>query len=87
MKIILHVVHANNKGADQTAHVRSLRNAFVVRFLERIITNLAACKISIYLPVSVAKHTELKICWSQTPKTDFLTTRVKFCLDNNSSVS
>ena len=81
------LVRANNKGADQTAHVRSLLSAFVIRFLEGIIAKLASCKISITLLVSVAEKTELRFAWSRTPKTDFLTARVKFCLDNNSSVS
>ena len=41
------VLHANNKDADQPAHQRRLANAFVIRFLERMIVDLALCKISI----------------------------------------
>ena len=37
---------ANNNGSDQPAHRRSLISAFVIRFLERIITRLATGKIS-----------------------------------------
>ena len=37
---------ANNKGADQPAHKRRLISAFVVRFLESIITKLFASEIS-----------------------------------------
>ena len=33
---------ANNTGADQSAHPRSLVSAFVIRFLESIICKLAA---------------------------------------------
>ena len=38
---------ANNKGADQPAHVRRLIRAFVIVFLERIISDLATGEISI----------------------------------------
>ena len=38
---------ANNTGADQPAHPRSLISAFVIRFLEGIICKLAAGKISV----------------------------------------
>ena len=34
--------------ADQPAHPRSLISAFVIRFLERIISRLASSKISIF---------------------------------------
>ena len=37
---------ANNTGADQPAHPRSLISAFVIRFLESIISRLAPSKIS-----------------------------------------
>ena len=37
---------ANNTGADQPAHPRSLINAFVIRFLESIISRLAISEIS-----------------------------------------
>ena len=39
---------ANNTGADQPAHPRSLISAFVIRFLEIIICKLATGKISIF---------------------------------------
>ena len=34
--------YANNKGADQPAHLRSLINAFVVRFLDSMIISLVS---------------------------------------------
>ena len=37
---------ANNKGADQPAHPRSLISTFVVRYLDSIIPILANSKIS-----------------------------------------
>ena len=39
---------ANNTGADQPAHPRSLISVFINRFLESTIFNLAAGKISIF---------------------------------------
>ena len=38
----------NNAGADQPAHFRSLISAFVIRFLENIISGLATSEISIF---------------------------------------
>ena len=38
---------ANNTGADQPAHLRSLISALVIRFLEIIICKLATGEISI----------------------------------------
>ena len=53
---ILILLHAKNKGADQAAHMRSLVSAFVIRSLERRITQLATCKISPFYLVSVAEQ-------------------------------
>ena len=39
---------ANNTGADQPAHPRSLISAFVIRFLESIICKLATGDISTF---------------------------------------
>ena len=39
---------ANNTGADQPAHLRSLINSFVIRFLESTICKLATGEISIH---------------------------------------
>ena len=39
---------ANNTGADQPAHPCSLISAFVIRFLESIISRLATSGISIF---------------------------------------
>ena len=48
----------NNKGADQSAHQRSLISAFVFRSFESIISRL-----------SVAYETGLSLALSKTPKT------------------
>ena len=46
----------NNKGADQSAHPRSLISAFIVRCLESIIPLLAIAEISRPKLVSVAEQ-------------------------------
>ena len=68
---------ANNKGADQPAHLDSLISALVIHLLESIICKLATAEISIFQLVSVAKETGLKLALSETPKTGFLATRPK----------
>ena len=42
------LVRANNKGADQTAHLRSLISAFIIRYLESTISELATRKFAIF---------------------------------------
>ena len=39
---------ANNKGADQSTHSRSLISSFVIRLLESIMSRLATSEISIF---------------------------------------
>ena len=52
---------ANNKYADQPAHPRSLISAFVIQFLESIISKLTTSENLIFLLVSVAEETGLNI--------------------------
>ena len=66
--------YANNKGADQPAHPRSLISAFVVRCLDSVVPTLAKPKISSLYLASVAAQASLRLAWSQTPKTSFLVT-------------
>ena len=66
---------ANNTGADQPAHLRSLISAFVIRLSESIICKLATGEISIFKLVSVAEETGLKLALSEIPKTCFVATR------------
>ena len=65
---------ANNTGADQPAHPRSLISAFVIRFLESIICKLSTSEISIFELVSAAEQAGLNLILSETPKTGFLAT-------------
>ena len=69
---------ANNTGADQPAHLRSLISTYVIRLLESIISRLATSEISIFWLVTVAEETGLKLTLSDTPKTGFLVTRPIF---------
>ena len=57
--------HANNKGADQPAHLCSLISTFVVPCLDRIIPIVSQAKISRLQPVFVAKQAGLCHTWRQ----------------------
>ena len=72
--------YANNKGADQPVHMHSLISTFVVRYLDSIIPLLAIAEISSIYLVSVAEQAglSLSLTWSQTPKTGFLVTWLKW---------
>ena len=48
MRENLSLVFANNKGADQPAHPRSLLSTFVIGILKSIISKLATSEISIF---------------------------------------
>ena len=76
--------YASNKGADQSAHPRSLISAIVIHCLGSIIPLVSISKISsLYLALylaSVAAQASLSLPWSQTPKTSFLMTRLIFSL-------
>ena len=58
--------YANNKGADQPAHPRSLISAFVVRCLDSVMS-----VISVTMLASVAEQAGLSLTWSQTPEDTF----------------
>ena len=59
------LLHANTKGADQPAHLRSLISAFA-----------AISKISSLYLASVAAQASLSLPWSQTPKTGLFVMRL-----------
>ena len=63
--------HANNKGADQPAHPRSLISAFVVRCLGSVISLVSVTKISSLMLASVAEQAGLSLTRSETPKDTF----------------
>ena len=68
--------YANNKGADQPAHPRSLSSTFVVRCLDSIIPLVTISEISSLCLASVAAQAGLSLQWSQTPKTGSLMMRL-----------
>ena len=68
--------YANNKGADQPAHPRSLISVIVVHCLDSIIHLLAIAEISRPYLVSSAEQANWSLNWSQTLKTGFLVTRL-----------
>ena len=70
------MLYANNNGTDQPAHPCSLIIAFVVPCLYDIVPILAIYKISRLQVVSIAELAGLSPTWSETPKTDFLVTRL-----------
>ena len=63
--------YANNKGADQPAHPRSLISTFVVRCLDSRICILAISKVLIPWLASVTEQAELNLIWSQIPEDKF----------------
>ena len=63
--------YANNKGADQPAHLRSLISALVVHCLDSIVPILAKSRISRLYVVSVAEQAGMSLTWSQISKDTF----------------
>ena len=59
--------YANNKGADQPAHLRSLISTFVVHCLDNIIPLVSKSEISSLMLASVAEQASLSMTWSETP--------------------
>ena len=58
---------ANNKGADQLAHLCSLTRAFVIGLKESIIFKLAKSEIPLFYLVSIAEQADLGMTWSIRP--------------------
>ena len=76
----------NDIDADQPAHPGRLISAFVIRFLESLISKLASSEIPIFYLVSVSKETGLSVALTKTPKTGFVTSRPIFSGLTNYSV-
>ena len=69
---------ANNNGADQPAHLRSLVSAIVIRLLQSTISTLSAKEISSFKLVSVAEETGLKLTLSESPEDRFSCNKAQF---------
>ena len=72
--------YANNKGAGQPAHPRSLISAFVVRCLDRVMSLVSVTKIPSLMLTSVAEQASLSLAWSETPEDTFSHDEAQVCL-------
>ena len=63
--------YANNIGADQPAHLRSLISAFVVHCLDSVMSLVIVTQISSLMLASVAEQVNLSLTWSETPEDTF----------------
>ena len=63
--------YANNKGADQPAHPRSLISAFVILYLDSIMSLDSIAEISRLWLASVVAQASLCLAWSETPEDTF----------------
>ena len=63
--------YANNKGADQPVHPRSLTSTFVVRCLDSMICILAISEVSRFQLFSVAEQASMNLTWSKIPEDTF----------------
>ena len=63
--------YANNLGADQPAHPRSLISAFVVRCLDSLMSLVSVTKISSLMLASVAEQASMSQTWSETLEDTF----------------
>ena len=59
----LFMIYADNKGADQPAHLRRLISTFVVRCLDSIIPLVSLSEISSLYLTSVAAQASLSLIW------------------------
>ena len=71
--------YANNKDTDQSAHLRSLICAFIIRCLDSIMLLVSVYKISSLCLASVTEQAGFSLTCSEIPKTGFLVTRLKQC--------
>ena len=60
--------YANNKGADQPAHPRSLSSAFVVRCLDSVMSLVSVTEISSLMLASVPEKASLSLTSLETPE-------------------
>ena len=58
--------YANNKGADQPAHPRSLISALIVRCLNSVMSLVSVTTISSLMLASIAEEASLSLTWSET---------------------
>ena len=73
--------YANNKGADQPAHPRSLISTCVVRCLDSIISLDSITEISRLQLAFVAAQAGLCLAWSESPEDTFCHVVAHFCMN------
>ena len=77
------VSYANNKGADQLAHPRSLISAFIVRCLDSVMFLVSVTKILSVMVASVAEQASLSLTWSEAHEDMFSHDEAHiYCCDN-----
>ena len=76
--------YANNKAADQPAHLRRLISAFVARCLDSIMSLVSVTKISNLKLASVAEQAGLSLTWSETSEDTFSHDEAQvYCVDRD----
>ena len=79
--------YANSKGADQPAHPCSLISAFVLCYLDSVMSLVSVTKISSLMLASVAEQASLSLTLSETPEDTFSHDEAQLvsrkCLDEN----
>ena len=63
--------YSNNKDADQPAHPRSLISAFVIPYLDSVMSLVSVTEISSLMLASVAEQASFSLTWSETPEDTF----------------
>ena len=63
--------YANNNGADQPAHPRSLISVFVVRCLDSVMSLVSVTKMSSLMLASVAEQASLSLTSLEPPEDTF----------------
>ena len=72
-----------NKDADQLRGNREADQRLRFRYMDSTIPLLPKSEISSFYPSSVTAQPGLCRTWSETPKTGFLTTRLKLCFHSS----
>ena len=76
------LAYANNKGADQPAHPRSLISAFVVCFLDSITSLVSLSEISRLSLASEAEQADLSPTWFSHDGAHFVVVKIYFQIKN-----
>ena len=78
--------YANNKGADQPAHLHILISAFVVRCLDSVMSLVSVTKISSLMLASIAEQANLNLTSSEPPEDTFSHGEAQFISGNSGKI-